>query len=64
MKNPGLMCLISAVVTLWLIYDMATASEGISQTLAAMKYILIALLAGVTIFLGVQWLSKRDLAPA
>ena len=60
MKNPGLMCLISAVVTLWLIYDLATASEGMSQTLAAMKYILITLLAVVTIYLGVQWLSKRS----
>jgi len=54
------MCLISAVVTLWLIYDLATASEGMSQTLAAMKYILITLLAVVTIYLGVQWLSKRS----
>jgi hypothetical protein len=59
MKNPGILCFSSAMATLFMIYNVWTATEGVSQTLAVMNYLFIACLAGVTIFCGVMWLSKR-----
>lgn len=42
-----------------MIYNTTTGTEGVSQTLTVMNYLMIASLAGVTIFTGVMWLSKR-----
>jgi hypothetical protein len=63
MKNAGFLCILTGLVTLWRIYDMATATEGPSQTLALMNYILIFFMGGLTIFLGIKWLSSRGGSP-
>ena len=59
MKSPGILCVGSAAATVFMIYNIATATEGMSQTLTVMNYLLIACLACITIFTGVMWLSKR-----
>ena len=59
MKNAGVLCILTGIVTLWRIYEMATATEGPSQTLAFMNYFLIFFSGGLTVFLGVKWLSSR-----
>lgn len=40
--NWGRWIVISAAVAAWSIYDMATATEAPSQTLALMQYVLLA----------------------
>jgi hypothetical protein len=58
-KNSGAMFLLGAAACGWLIYDMATATEQPSQTLALMKYFLLAVLAIATIFSGVKYLLQK-----
>ena len=48
-KNSGVMILAFAAVAAWQIYDMATATETPSRSLAILQY---ALLAGLLIGLG------------
>jgi hypothetical protein len=57
MKNAGFLCVLTGLVTVWRIYEMATATEGPSQTLALMNYIMIFFMGGLTIFLGFKWLA-------
>ena len=52
------MFLIGAAASAWLIYDMATLAEGPSQTLALMKYFLIAVLVITTLYAGAKWFAN------
>jgi hypothetical protein len=54
-KNPGVVFLLGTAAAAWLIYDTATTVEGPSQTLALMKYFLIAVVAIVTLYSGAKW---------
>ena len=58
-KHPGASFLVGAVAAGWLIYDMATATEQPSQTLALMKYFLLALLVVTTLYSGAKWLTMK-----
>jgi hypothetical protein len=42
-----------------MIYHMATATEGPSQSLALMKYFLLAVLVVVTLYSGAKWLAMK-----
>jgi hypothetical protein len=42
-----------------MIYDMATTTEGPSQSLALMKYILLGILVVGTLVCGAQWLTMK-----
>jgi hypothetical protein len=54
-NNRGTVFILGAVVSAWLIYDMATATEGPSQTLALMKYFLVAVVVMATLYSGAKW---------
>jgi hypothetical protein len=57
-NNSGTVFLIGAAASAWLIYDMATATEAPSQTLALMKYFLIAVLVLATLYSGAKWFAN------
>jgi hypothetical protein len=67
-NNPGAMFLLGGAASAWLLYDMVTATEGPSQTLALMKYLLIAVLVIVTVYSGAKWFfsppTRKPHAPA
>jgi hypothetical protein len=54
-RNPGTVFLLGVVAAAWLIYDTATTAEGPSQALALMKYFLIAVVVGGTLYSGAKW---------
>ena len=56
--NRGTAFLVGAAAAAWMIYDMATASEAPSQTLAALKYLLLAVLIVATLYSGAKWLTN------
>jgi len=58
-KNRGTTFLLGAAASAWLIYDMATATEGPSQTLALMKYFLLAVMVIATLYSGAKWLTMK-----
>lgn len=43
----------------WMIYRMANATEGSSQTLALMKLFILAVLVVVTLYSGAKWLAMK-----
>lgn len=53
MNNPKVMAVVSAAVAAWLVYDMATATESPSTTLAALQYVFLVL-ALISLF-GAIW---------
>ena len=57
-KNPGTMFVLGAAAAAWLIYDTATATEAPSQTLALMKYLLVAVLVLATLYSGAKWFAN------
>ena len=57
-NNRGAVFLIGAAASAWLIYDMATASEAPSATLAAMKYLILAVVIGATLYSGAKWFAN------
>ena len=57
-NSPGTIFLIGAAASAWLIYDMATATEAPSQTLGVMKYLLIAIMVGATLYSGAKWFAN------
>jgi hypothetical protein len=58
-KNRGMIFLLGAAASGWLIYDMATATEGPSQTLALMQYAILVVLVIATIYSGAKWLVMK-----
>jgi hypothetical protein len=54
-NNRGTVFLLGAAVSAWLIYDLATATEAPSQTLALMKYFLLAVMVIATLYSGAKW---------
>jgi hypothetical protein len=58
-KNRGTTCILGAAASAWLIYDMATATEAPSQTLALMKYFILAVMMVTTIYSGAKWLTMK-----
>ena len=57
-NSRGTVFLIGAAASTWLIYDMATASEAPSATLAAMKYLILAVVVGATLYTGAKWFAN------
>ncbi|HVH81921.1 MAG TPA: hypothetical protein VM782_21155 [Stellaceae bacterium] len=49
------MLIVGAAASAWLIYDAATTGEAPSQTLALMKYFIIAVLVMTTLYAGAKW---------
>ena len=58
-KNRGLTVLLGVAASGWMIYDMATATEAPSQTLALMKYCILAVVVITTIYSGSKWLTMK-----
>jgi hypothetical protein len=58
-NNRGTVFLLGAAVSGWLIYDMTTATEGPSLTLALMKYFILAVMVIVTLYSGIKWLVMK-----
>lgn len=58
--NPALTGLVSAAVAVWLIYDMATATETPRQAVAILQYIL---LAGALIGVGAAVVKAMSVRP-
>jgi hypothetical protein len=42
-----------------MIYDLASTTEGPSQSLALMKYLLLAVMVTATLVTGAQWLTMK-----
>ena len=57
-NSRGTVFLIGAAASAWLIYDMATASQAPSETLAAMKYFILAVVIGATLYTGAKWFAN------
>jgi hypothetical protein len=55
----GLVFLFGLAGSSWMIYHMANATEGSSQSLALMKYFLLAVLVIVTLYSGAKWLAMK-----
>jgi hypothetical protein len=58
-KNRGATFLLGAAASTWMIYDMATETEAPSQTLALMKYFVLAVMVIVTLYSGAKWLVMK-----
>ena len=58
-KNRGTTFLLGAAASTWLIYDMATEAEAPNQTLALMKYLILAVVMIVTLYSGAKWLVMK-----
>jgi len=50
---------LGAAASTWMIYDMATETEAPSQTLALMKYFVLAVMVIVTLYSGAKWLVMK-----
>jgi hypothetical protein len=55
----GMTFLLGAAASTWMIYDLSTAAEAPSHTLAVLKYTVLAILLIGTIYSGVKWLTMR-----
>jgi hypothetical protein len=58
-KNRGATFLLGAAASAWMIYDMATETEAPSQTLALMKYFILAVVVIATLYSGAKWLVMK-----
>jgi hypothetical protein len=58
-RNRGTICLLGAATSSWMIYDLASTTEGPSQSLALMKYLLLAVMVTATLVTGAQWLTMK-----
>ncbi len=58
-RSSGARFLFGAVGAGWLIYDMATETEAPSQTLAILKYVLLAMLVVTTLYSGAKYLAGK-----
>ncbi len=58
-NTRGTIFLLGAAASGWLIYDMASATEAPSQTLALMKYFLLAVMVIATLYSGAKWLTMK-----
>jgi hypothetical protein len=58
-RNRGTICLLGAATSSWMIYDLASTTEGPSQSLALMKYLLLAVIVTATLVTGAQWLTMK-----
>jgi hypothetical protein len=54
-NNRGTVFILGVAASAWLIYDMATGTEGPSQTLALMKYFLLAVVVIAPLYSGSKW---------
>jgi hypothetical protein len=59
-KNPLVRMLLVAVVTAWIIYDMATATEAPSQPLKIMQYVLLACSLLGLVGTGIQLAAQKS----
>jgi hypothetical protein len=57
--NRGTTFLLGAAASAWMIYDLSTASEAPSQTLALMKYVVLGIALIVTAYSGAKWLTTK-----
>ena len=57
-NNRGTVFLIGAAASAWLIYDMTTGGEAPSTTLAVMKYLILAVVIGATLYSGAKWFAN------
>jgi len=57
-NNRGTIFIIGLAASAWLIYDMATATEGPSQSLALMKYFMLAVVIIATLYSGAKWFAN------
>ena len=57
-NNPGAIFVLGAAVSAWQIYDLATKTEGMSQTLALMRYFLLAIMVITTLYAGAKWFAN------
>jgi hypothetical protein len=58
-NNRGTVFLLGAAASSWMIYDLATAAEAPSQSLALMKYFLLAVVVIATLLSGAKWLAMK-----
>ena len=58
-RNRGAICLLGAASSSWMIYDLASTTEGAGQSLALMKYFLLAVMVIATLVTGAQWLTMK-----
>jgi hypothetical protein len=58
-KNRGTVFLLGAAASGWMIYDMTRATEAPSDTLALMKYFLLAVMIIATLYSGAKWLIMK-----
>jgi hypothetical protein len=50
---------LGAATSSWMIYDLASTTEGAGQSLALMKYFLLAVMVIATLVTGAQWLTMK-----
>jgi hypothetical protein len=58
-KNRGVVFLLGAAASAWMIYDMVNTAEAPGQTLALIKYFLLAVVVIVTLYSGAKWLTMK-----
>jgi hypothetical protein len=58
-NNRGTTFLLGAAASGWMICDMATATAAQSQTLALVKYVLLAVMVVTTLYSGAKWLTMK-----
>jgi hypothetical protein len=55
----GATFLLGVVASGWMIYELSTAAEAPSLTLALLKYLILAIALIGTIYSGVKWLTMK-----
>jgi hypothetical protein len=58
-RNRGATFLLGAAGSGWLIYDITSRTEAPSAALAAMQYVLLAMLLITTLYSGARWLAAK-----
>jgi len=51
--------LLGAAASAWMIYDLSTATEAPSHTLALVKYVVLGVALIVTAYSGAKWLTMK-----